>query len=88
MNKQYIITRISNELGNQMFMYASTLGIAKKINKTLLLDDETAFLSKKNISKYGLNNFKITSNIAPDNLKFLGITGYIKRKILKKINNI
>ena len=88
MDNQNIITRISNELGNQMFMYASTLGISKKINKTLLLDNETAYLSKKNISKYGLNNFMITSNIAPNNLKFLGTYGYIKRKLFKKINNI
>ncbi|MDA7755947.1 alpha-1,2-fucosyltransferase [Candidatus Pelagibacter sp.] len=88
MNNQNLITRISNELGNQMFMYASALGISKKINKTLLVDNETAYLSKKNISKYGLNNFNISSNIAPNNLKFLGTTGYIKRKLLKKINSI
>jgi len=84
-NKKIII-RLSNELGNQMFMYASSLGISKKLNRSLLVDNETAYLSKKNISKYGLNNFKITSEIAPNNYKFLGTTGYIKRKILKKID--
>ena len=84
-NKRIII-RLSNELGNQMFMYASSLGISKKLNRSLLVDNETAYLSKKNISKYGLNNFKITSEIAPNNYKFLGTTGYIKRKILKKID--
>ena len=88
MNNQNIITRISNELGNQMFMYASTLGISKKINRTLLLDNESAFLSHKNISKYGLNNFNITSEVASNNLKFLGPTGYLKRKFLKKIDNL
>ena len=41
---------------------------------------------KKNISKYGLNNFKITSEIASNNYKFLSTVGYIKRKILKKID--
>ena len=86
MNKRNLITRISNELGNQMFMYASTLGISMKIKKTLLLDNESAYLSHKNISKYGLNNFKITSKIAPDNLKFLGTSGYFKRKFFKKID--
>jgi len=84
-NKKIII-RLSNELGNQMFMYASSLGISKKLNRSLLIDNETAYLSKKNISQYGLNNFKITSEIAPDNYKFLGPQGYIKRKILKKID--
>ena len=59
--KKKIILRLSNEIGNQMFMYASALSISKKMNRELLLDNETAFLLKKNISKYGLNNFKITA---------------------------
>ena len=84
-NKKIII-RLSNELGNQMFMYASSLGISKKLNRSLLIDNETAYLLKKNISKYGLNNFNITSEIAPNNYKFLGYSGYIKRKFLKKID--
>ena len=32
-----LITRISNELGNQLFMYASTFAIAKKLNRKLLI---------------------------------------------------
>ena len=84
-NKKIII-RISNELGNQMFMYASALGIANKLNMNLIIDNESAYKSKKNISKYGLNNFSVTSDIAPDSKKFLGMYGYLKRKILKKIN--
>ena len=81
-----IIIRISNELGNQMFMYASALGIANKLDMNLIIDNESAYKSKKNISKYGLNNFSVTSDIAPDSKKFLGMYGYLKRKILKKIN--
>mgnify|MGYP001484925941 CR=1 FL=1 len=81
-----LILRLSNEIGNQMFMYASSLGISKKLNRSLLIDNETAYLLKKNISKYGLNNFTITSKIAPNNYKFLGVSGYIKRKFLKKID--
>ena len=84
-NKKIII-RISNELGNQMFMYASALGMANKLDMDIIIDNESAYKSKKNISKYGLNNFSITSVIAPDSKKSLGIYGYIKRKILKKIN--
>ena len=81
-----IIIRISNELGNQMFMYASALGMANKLDMNIIIDNESAYKSKKNISKYGLNNFSVTSVIAPDSKKFLGIYGYFKRKILKKIN--
>ena len=81
-----LITRISNELGNQLFMYASTFAIAKKLDRKLLIDNETSFKSKKNISKYGLDNFTISSDIADKNDKFLGIMGYMKRKLLKKFD--
>ena len=84
-NKKIII-RISNELGNQMFMYASALGMANKLDMDIIIDNESAYKYKKNISKYGLNNFSVTSVIAPDSKKFLGMYGYFKRKILKKIN--
>ena len=79
-----IILRLSNEMGNQMFMYASAYSISKKLNRKLYIDDETAFLSKKNISKYGLNHFNISSEIAPDYLKFKNFNGYLKRKFLIK----
>ncbi len=81
-----IIVRISNELGNQMFMYASCYGISKNLKRLLLIDNESAFLSRKNISTYGLNGFNISCNIASEECKFLGFQGYIKRKILKIIN--
>ena len=81
-----LITRISNELGNQLFMYASTFAIAKKLDRKLLIDNETSFKSKKNISKYGLDNFTISSDIADKNDKFLGIMGYMKRKLIKKLD--
>ena len=74
-----LIIRLSNEIGNQMFMYASALGISTRLNRSLLIDNETSYLSKKNISKYGLDNFKITSGIASNNYKFLGTAGNIKR---------
>ena len=47
--KKKIILRLSNEIGNQMFMYASAYSISRKMNRELFLDNETAFLSKKNI---------------------------------------
>ena len=82
--KKKIILRLSNEIGNQMFMYASAYSISKKMNRELLLDDETAFLLKKNISKFGLGNFKISTPISNNKFKFKTIFGYLKRKFLIK----
>ena len=79
-----LILRLSNEMGNQMFMYAAAYSISKELNRQLYIDDETAFLSKNNVSKFGLNLFNITSAIAPDTLKFKNLTGNIKRKFLIK----
>jgi hypothetical protein len=84
MIKKNIILRTSNELGNQMFMYASAFAISKKLDRNLLIDNETAFLLKKNISAYGLNYFNISSPLAPDKFKFKSISGYLKRKLLIK----
>ena len=58
-----LILRVSNGLGNQLFMYASAFAIAKKLNRKLLIDNETAFESKKNVSKYDHNNFNIVLEI-------------------------
>jgi len=84
MIKKNIILRTSNELGNQMFMYASAFNISKKLNRNLLIDNETAFLLSKNISSYGLNHFNISSPMAPENLKFKNVKGYLKRKFFIK----
>ena len=79
-----IILRLSNEVGNQMFMYAAAYSIAKKMNRLLYLDNQTAFLLKKNISSYGLNHFNINTPIVSDKLKFKYTKGYLKRKFLIK----
>jgi len=84
--KNKLIVRLSNNLGNQMFMYASAYVFAKKLNRDFFYDDETAYQSS-NLYKYNLDIFKITSTKAPNNLKFLNKSGYIKRKFLKYFDN-
>lgn len=88
--KKNLIIRISNGLGNQLFTYASAFAFAKKLDRNLLIDNESSFKSKKNIqgvnTSYSLDIFNITSPIAPKKLKFIGYKGYLKRKILKKID--
>lgn len=78
-----IILRLSNGLGNQMFMYATAYSLAKRLNRKLIIDDETAFRARKNISKYALSNFDIASEIAPNSNKFKSNIGYLKRKSFK-----
>tara|TARA_B100000902_G_scaffold203408_1_gene193964 strand:+ start:2521 stop:3459 length:939 start_codon:yes stop_codon:yes gene_type:complete len=88
MTKENLILRLSNELGNQLFMYAAGYSFAKKLNRNFYIDNETAFQLKKNISSYGLDEFKINGSIAPKRLKFLNISGYLRRKFLLKIDKI
>ena len=83
MSKNLII-RISNGLGNQLFMYASAYAMSKELSRKLLIDNESSFYSNKNISVYLLNNFNITSEIASDSKKFKSLFGYLKRKFLLK----
>ena len=81
-----IILRLSNGLGNQMFMYASAYSLAKRLNRKLIIDDETAFRSRKNISKFSLSNFDTANEIAPVSFKFNSNIGYFKRKFLKYVD--
>ena len=55
----------------------------QKNEQKSLIDNETAYLSRKNISNYGLNNFHITAKISNDNYKFKNFKGYLERKFLK-----
>ena len=87
MYKKKLILRLSNGIGNQMFMYAAGYSIAKKLKRNFLIDNESAFKIKKNISFYCLNEFNLNCNIAKKKDKFLGLYGYLKRKLFKKFDN-
>ena len=84
--KSKLIIRLSNNIGNQMFMYASAYAFAKKLDRELLVDDETAYKDKRNIYKYHLDIFNFHSKKAPTNLKFLGMSGNLRRKALKYLD--
>ena len=75
-----IIAKISEGLGNQLFMYANAYAISKKFNFNLCLDPYSGFY-KNNIRSFMLNNFNISSKMAPSDWIFSN--GY--RNLVKKI---
>ncbi len=75
-----IIAKISEGLGNQFFMYANAYAISKKFDYNLCLDLYSGYY-KNNIRSFMLNNFNITSNMAPSDWIFSN--GY--RNLIKKI---
>lgn len=87
-----IIARISNGIGNQMFLYASAFSIAKKLNRVLELDILSGIDSmiKKNKNKkfknlklkYELDIFNISSSITSKENTFNNFYKYLLRKIL------
>ena len=82
-----IVTRISNGLGNQLFQYAAAYALAIKLNRKLLIDDESAYFKKKDsLRKYELHNFNLSSKIVDQKYKFNNYLLDTKRKFLKKID--
>lgn len=84
--EEKLIIRLSNNIGNQMFMYAAAYAAAKKMNRTLYYDYISSYQSRKNIYKFALDGFNISEKKAETKFIFNGPTGYLKRKFLKKID--
>ncbi len=78
--KKLIIAKISEGLGNQLFMYANAYAISKKYNLNLFLDPYSGYY-KNNIRSFMLDNFNISSKIAPS--KWIFSNNY--RNLIKKI---
>ena len=78
-----VIVRLGNGLGNQLFTYAAAYAFAKKNKARLYIDDESGFYKRY---KYELHNFKISTPIVDKRNKFLGYSGRLKRKLIKKFD--
>ena len=87
-----IISRISNGIGNQMFLYAASFSLSKKLNRKLYLDIYTGLNSDINKNKkkkfkhftpkFELKYFDISASILDKKDTFDSFFGYIKRKFL------
>jgi len=64
-----IIAKISEGLGNQLFMYANAYAISKKFDFNLCLDPYSGYY-KNNVRSFMLNNFNISSEVAPSDWIF------------------
>ncbi len=83
--KKKIIAKISEGLGNQLFMYANAYSIAKKFSLDFYIDPYSGYFNK-NIRNYMLNNFNISSSIAPSDWIFSNHYTNLIKKIYMKLD--
>ena len=65
-----LVVKISNGLGNQIFIYASAYAFAKQLNRELLIDEKSGFLNEERKIKYELSYFNISSKLSEKKHKF------------------
>lgn len=84
--KKKIIVKISEGLGNQLFMYAHGYSLHKKYNLDLFVDSLSGYYHKKKVYNFLLDKFNISSPIAPSNLVFDNYHKNFLKKIYLLIN--
>ena len=84
--EEKLIIRLSNNIGNQMFMFAAGYAASKLMKRKFYFDSLSSYKSRKNIYTYALDGFEIPSDITQSKEVFTKLSGYIKRKFKKKID--
>ena len=80
--RKKIIAKISEGLGNQLFMYANAYALSKKNNFEFLIDPYSGYYQKKHIYNFYLDRLNISSKIASKNLIFANQYRNFIKKIL------
>ena len=86
MTNKKIIVQVSEGLGNQLFMYAHSLSLSKKLNYDLEIDNISSYKRKKNLlrnhQKYLLDYFSLNLPTVKDDFLVNGKLYNTKKKIL------
>ena len=78
--KKRLVVKISEGLGNQLFMYANAFSLKEKYQLDLFIDQYSGYYNKKSVSNFLLNNFNISSKYALKKYTFASN----RRNLLKK----
>ena len=84
--EEKLTIRLSNNIGNQMFMFAAGYAASKIMRRNFYYDNLSSYKARKNIYTYALHGFEIPNYIKPSEEVFLNLNGYLKRKIKKKLD--
>ena len=68
--KKRLVVKISEGLGNQLFMYANAFSLKEKYQLDLFIDRYSGYYNKKSINNFLLNNFNISSKYALNEYTF------------------
>ena len=78
-----LIVRIAEGLGNQMFMYANSYSLSKKMNYRLFIDNTSGYFKEKNkVRSYELDSFNVLAELSEKQNRFDNHHRDLKRKIL------
>ena len=77
-----IITKISEGLGNQLFMYANSYSLSKKYNFDYYIDSLSGYYQSKHIQKFLLDRFHISAQKASNKYIFDNFYKNLYKKIL------
>ena len=84
--EEKLIIRLSNNIVNQMFMFAAGYAASKLMKRKFYFDNLSSYKSRKNIYTYALDGFEIPGDITKSKEVFTKLSGIIKRKFKKKID--
>ena len=80
--KKKIIAKISEGLGNQLFMYANSYSLSKTYNLDYYIDSLSGYYQSKHIQKFQLDRFQLSAQKASNEYIFDNFYKNLYKKIL------